>query len=385
MISWEFLEARLVQLEEAGLFRRPDDGANRLECWRHAEALNVEPIDACSNDYLGYSRTVVSRETSQLESTTGSGASRLIHGTRQIHQDLEAHLAEWVDQQAALLFTSGYSANLGVMGSLPELGDVIFSDALNHASIIDGCRLSKAGVVVFPHLDVDSLEVMLRKESPGRRVWVVTESYFSMDGDSPDLVKLRRLCDERGAALIVDEAHSLGVFGPNGSGICRQLGVKPDVLIGTFGKALGSQGAFACSRRVARDWMWNRARSFVYSTAMSPMMAFATLSNVSRVRNDDLSRTRLADIVACFRELVTAARVPVLKSSYGPIVPIILVTPGRAMEAAKELLHRGVLVQAIREPTVRPGTSRIRLTLNSTLTDVQLQRLADAIIAVCAG
>lgn len=314
----------------------------------------------------------------------GAGASRLIHGTHVLHTQLETILSDWIGLPATLLFSAGYAANVGILSSLPQPGDLILSDSLNHASIIDGCRLSKAEVRVFPHLDLSSLETLLRQESTRRRCWVVTESYFSMDGDSPDLVQMRALCDQYGAPLLVDEAHALGVFGPQGSGLCRQCGIKPDVLVGTFGKALGTQGAFACSPELVRDWLWNRARSFVYSTATSPFLAQATLQSVQRTRRDDTARIRLCKIVADLRQRVAEAGVPVLKSSHGPIVPVIIGTPERAVAASEQLLIRGILVQAIRPPTVSQNTSRLRVTLNATLTDGEVQRLADSVVEICA-
>jgi 8-amino-7-oxononanoate synthase len=382
--TWDFLEANLDRLKSAELYRTPDDGSRRRECIAWASQLHVVPIDASSNDYLGYAGTVVSRETSDFDHAMGAGASRLIHGTRPVHTQLETMLSDWLGLPASLLFSAGYAANVGILSSLPQQGDLILSDSLNHASIIDGCRLSKADVTVFPHLDLGTLQTLLQQESTRRRSWVVTESYFSMDGDSPDLGQLRALCDQYGAPLLVDEAHALGVFGPQGSGLCRQFGVKPDVLVGTFGKALGTQGAFACSSGLVRDWLWNRARSFVYSTATSPFLAQATLQSVHRTRRDDTARRRLFKIVADLRQRVAEAGVPVLKSSHGPIVPVIMGTPERAVAASEQLLGRGILVQAIRPPTVSRSTSRLRVTLNATLTDGDVQRLADAIVEICA-
>ena len=382
--SWTFLREDLDRIRSAGLYRDPDDGRCRLECAEEAHRLGVTLIEACSNDYLGYVWASVSRETIENEPSLGAGASRLIHGTRGEHRRLEACVAQWVDQPSALLFASGYSANVGVMSSLPQAADLILSDELNHASIIDGCRLSKAEVRVFPHLDVRQLEATLQEESPRRRCWVVTESYFSMDGDSPDLGRVRALCDTHRAPLIVDEAHAIGVFGPEGSGLCRQSGLKPDVMIGTFGKAIGSQGSFVCADPVVREWLWNRARSFVYSTATSPLLADLTLINVERARRDDAARARLNEISVRFRERLRASGVTVMKSSHGPIVPVVMGAADRAVAACEHLLSRGILVQAIRPPTVAKGSSRLRVTLNSGMTDAQLERLAMSIVDACA-
>jgi 8-amino-7-oxononanoate synthase len=383
VIDWDFLESDLERLRGAGLYRNPGEDGVRASCIRRAMELGVGPIDACSNDYLGYANGLVSRETSLGETSIGAGSSRLIHGTRPAHQTLESSLSKWVDQPAALLFASGYAANLGVIGALAQSGDLIVSDSLNHASIIDGCRLSRAEVAVYRHADIGAVHDILRRESASRRCWVVTESYFSMDGDSPDLRTLRSLCDEHRAALVVDEAHALGVFGPNGAGLCRQHGFQPDVLVGTFGKALGAQGAFMASSAVVRNWLWNRARSFVYSTALSPLLAAAVLRNLARAQQDEPGRVRLRNVSAELRHLLAGAGIKVMESSYGPIIPIMLGSPERALSATNHLISQGILVQAIRPPTVPPDSCRIRVTVNSTFSDEQVQRLAQSIIRTC--
>jgi 8-amino-7-oxononanoate synthase len=384
VIDWDFLESKLEGLRNGGLYREPEDGAIRESCLRRATALGVTPIDASSNDYLGYAKYPVSRETYLESTSTGAGASRLIHGTRPEHQALERALSTWVGQPATLLFASGYAANMGVMGTMAQLGDLVISDSLNHASIIDGCRLSRAEVAVYAHTDIGAVDSILRREAPKRRCWVVTETYFSMDGDSPDLQALRSICDERRAALVVDEAHALGVFGPNGSGLCNQYGFKPDVLVGTFGKALGAQGAFVASSTTFRNWLWNRARSFVYSTALSPLLAEVALRNLTRARADDSGRSRLSNACAELRDRLAAAGIELLRSSYGPIVPIILGSPERALAVTDDLISQGILVQAIRPPTVAPDSCRIRVTVNSTFNDEQVQRLAASIIRTCS-
>jgi len=267
---------------------------------------------------------------------------------------------------------------------MAQSGDLIISDALNHASIIDGCRLSKAEVTVFRHVDIGAVESILRMEGSKRRCWVVTESYFSMDGDSPDLCALRSICDQHRAALVVDEAHALGVFGAGGSGLCSQNGLKPDILIGTFGKALGAQGAFVASTTLFRNWLWNRARSFVYSTALSPMLAAVVHENLTRAQQDKSGRVRLETAGGELRRLLMSAGVRVLESSYGPIVPVLLGTPERAVAVTNDLVAQGILVQAIRPPTVAADSCRIRVTLNSTFSDEHIRRLADSIIEACA-
>jgi 8-amino-7-oxononanoate synthase len=389
MTALDFLQTRLDELRERGLFRVDDGGQAREQARSSAQRLGVPFIDASSNDYLNYTEHPpdVSRETpfrgSDRQRAFGAGASRLIHGTRAEHTTLESELAEWMSLEAALLFSSGYAANVGVISALAQPGDIVISDALNHASIIDGCRLSRADIRITPHLDCRAIEATLDEHQGKGTVWVITETYFSMDGDSPDLVRIRALCTKHQAVMIVDEAHALGVFGPGGAGLCTGLHVKPDVVIGTFGKALGAQGAFVATSRLGRDWLWNRARSFVYSTATSPLLTSCVSNNLRQLRADDVRRERLASNVSWLRSELGRRGVPVLQRSHGPILPIVLGDPQRALRAAACLGESGVLAQAIRPPTVPEGSARIRLTIHAGLDAQQLQRLACAVIDVC--
>jgi len=254
--------------------------------------------------------------------------------------------------------------------------DLFVSDELNHASIIDGCRLSRARVAVVPHRDADAVERALATAGPQEAAWVVTESYFSMDGDSPDLERLRRVCDAHDAALYVDEAHALGVFGPEGGGLCRATGARPDLLVGTLGKAVGVQGAFAAGGADLLDYVWNRARSFVFSTAVSPALADLALDQVRRARADGGARARLRAHSTRLRELLGNG---VAVGCTGPIFPIILGSPERAARAVDVLRENGFLAVAIRPPTVPAGACRLRISLNAVLTDEELARLAAAI------
>ncbi len=371
MLALEYLKPELAALEARNLLRVPSDG-------------EVGPfLDFTSNDYLGLARSSVSRETllELAELPAGSGASRLIHGTHPAHRHLETLLADWLGAEDALLFSSGYAANLGVLSALPQAGDLIISDALNHASIIDGCRLSRAAVHITPHRDVEAVRAAL--DLPARRRWVVTESYFSMDGDTPDLPALRALTRDRDAALIVDEAHALGVFGPDGAGICARDGVVPDVIIGTLGKAVGLHGAFVAGARPLRTYLWNRARSFVYSTATLPLLAALACHRIPAVRAAHSARTRLLTVSDALRAALAAADLPLSPGSHGPILPVVLGDPVQALAATKHLAAAGLRVQPIRPPTVPAGTSRLRLTVNTTHTDAHLELLATALITAC--
>lgn len=358
----ELLDADLAALEAAGLLRTVASGEDRPGY-----------IDVSSNDYLGQARRVVSRET-MSSARMGAGASRLIHGTQAVHRELERELADWVGMEDALLFSSGYAANVGALSALATREDLIVSDALNHASIIDGCRLSRAQVVIVPHGNAQALERALR--APARRRWVVVESYFSMDGDSPDLSRVRDICDSNGAFLLLDEAHALGVFGDQGSGLARRAGVRADVFVGTLGKAVGAQGAFVAGSTSLIRWLWNRARSFVFSTGVSPCLAQVALHAVRRARQDDAGRARLNEHVTWFEQALRAAGVALGQRRHGPIFPIILGAETAALEAQRDLAREGFLAQAIRPPTVPEDTARLRVTVNAPLDRADLTRLA---------
>jgi 8-amino-7-oxononanoate synthase len=290
-------------------------------------------------------------------------------GERPEHRALEQALAAWLQTDGALLFTSGYAANLGAISCLARPGDLVVSDELNHASVIDGCRLSRARIVVVPHLDLRAVDAALASRSE-QRAWVVTESYFSMDADTPDLAGLRMVSSTRGAALYVDEAHALGVFGPDGRGLCAQAGVVPDVLVGTLGKSLGAAGAFVAGSSALLSWLWNRARSFVFSTGLSPAVASVARMNLERTHAHPHFRERLSTNVAAMRSGM--GRLGLRPLGFGPIIPLVIGEAGRAVGAAAELRRRGVHVQAVRPPTVPAGSSRIRLTVTAAHTDDEI-------------
>ena len=362
------LAVELDELGRAGLLRSPDAPAPKgATCF-------------CSNDYLGFaSEPPTLPDELATPPPGGAGASRLISGDHPQLHTLEGEIADWLQQPAALLFTSGYAANVGAIAALAREGDVIVSDALNHASIIDGCRLSRAQVVVVPHLDTGAVARALEGASGARRRLVITDSYFSMDGDSPDLPALRALCDAHDAALYVDEAHALGVFGEEGRGLCQRAAVRADVQVGTLSKAIGLQGAFVAGSHQLRTWLWNRARSLVFSTGSSPWLAAAAVERVRQVRSADERRKRLHELVDRFRRRLAAAGAPVAPS-HGPIVPWLSGEAASAVALSAALLEQGVWVRAIRPPTVPLGTARLRLTLHAKLSDEQLEAALSALL-----
>ncbi|MEO6601345.1 MAG: 8-amino-7-oxononanoate synthase [Polyangiaceae bacterium] len=370
----------LSELRSKELFREPDDGSARRAVEAAAAQLGVPAIDASSNDYLGLAGRVVSRETL---GNPGAAASRLVHGTAQEHLDLESLLAAWVGAETALLFASAYSANLGLISALGIAETVVISDASNHASLIDGARLAKAEVRIVPHLDLEAMRRTLSDRQSAKACWVVTESYFSMDGDGPDLLALRELCDAYDACLIVDEAHAVGVFGPQGAGRCAEFGVRPDVLTGALGKAVGSHGGFVAGSLPLRTYLWNKARSFVFSTAPSPQHAALTRAQVERVRQGDDLRSSLALNGATLRAQLGDAGLQLATASFGPIVSVILGDNRLALDAAARLRAAGVLAQAIRPPTVPLGSARLRLTVKATFTPDDVKRLAASVVDAC--
>ncbi len=346
----EYLRANLGGLAESGLLR--------------VEALPPHPgaVDACSNDYLGVS---VSRATlGACSAEAGAGASRLIYGSRVEHLELESAAADWVDMPQALLFSSGYAANLGLVSALSTEDVLVVSDALNHASIIDGCRLGRGRVVVTPHLDLDATERALANRTE-REAIVVCESYFSMDGDSPDLAQLDTLTQAHRAALLVDEAHALGIFGEEGAGLCSLAGVRPTAIVGTLGKAVGAQGAFVAGSEILRNWLWNRARSLVYSTAPSPALTVLSHAQLQRVRADNAARTRLHLLSDSLRHELAQRGLESPAGNHGPIVPVLTGSAEAARRAEAALADQGIRARAIRPPTVPAGGDRVRLTVHA--------------------
>jgi 8-amino-7-oxononanoate synthase len=375
-----YLHNELAALRDLQRLREPDDGRIRAAADAAAASLGVPVIDASSNDYLGFAGGVVSRETAvQLSpAPVGAGASRLIHGTRDPHLALESELAGWVGLPAALLFSSGFAANTGLLSALVTPDTVVFSDALNHASIIDGCRQARARIEVIPHLNLEALERALSAHSSARARFVVVESFFSMDGDLANLRHLRSLCDTHAAALLVDEAHALGVFGPYGAGRCAEVGIVPDALMGTLGKSVGAHGAFVAGSPALRTLLWNRARSFVFSTAGSPLLAEVARFHVQHTRAADLEREQLHGHVARLRSALAARSLHPVPGSVGPIVPLVVGSNGRALTISAALAARGILSQAIRPPTVPEGTARIRLTVKASWPHDAGERVAEA-------
>jgi 8-amino-7-oxononanoate synthase len=357
----QFLDEAILEARSRNLFR------DRL-----APRQEGSP-SFCSNDYLALASRVCPVAAS------GAGASRLVAGERAEHLELERAAAEYVGLPDALVFASGYAANVGLLSSLASPADLIISDQLNHASLIDGARLSRARIHVIPHLDLAAIQRAL--EAPrGGRAFVVTESYFSMDADAPDLAALRRLCDVHDAALVVDEAHALGVLGPEGRGLCAKAKIQPDALVGTFGKAFGAGGAFVAGCRTLTTWLWNRARSFVFSTGISPAVAAAAAAGVRAALDEPWRREQVAAGAELFRKGL--AQLSLRLSGFGHVIPWIVGEPGHALRLAEALRKRDIDVRAIRPPSVPVGTARLRFTVTAAHQTADLERAIDAIATI---
>jgi 8-amino-7-oxononanoate synthase len=310
----------------------------------------------------------------------GSGASPLITGRGTIHAALEQALARFEGTEAALLFSSGYAANLGTVAALAGRGDAVYLDAKNHASIIDGCRLSGARLEVYPHGDIDFLRRRLARRDDFRRRLIVTDSLFSMDGDFAPLADLAALAEQYGAMLMVDEAHATGVFGTMGRGVCEEFGVESGVhvRVGTLSKALGSMGGFVAGSAPLIDWLVNRARSYIFSTAPPEALAAAALEALDVVIHEPARRIVLRERAAALRAGLESQGWHI-GPSRSQIVPVILGDPGRTMSLARALQDRGFFVPGIRPPAVPQGECLLRISVSYQHRDEDIRRLLDAL------
>jgi 8-amino-7-oxononanoate synthase len=337
-------------------------------------------VDFASNDYLGYAARPAPAGCGLPRSGT---ASRLLRGHHPVWDEVEAALARWHGAEAALMMTSGYVANEGLLATAVEPGDWVASDRLNHASIIDGLRLAGAERFVYRHLDLDDLEAGLRAAARarpgGRELFVVTESLFGMDGDVAPLEALLPLAERYGAHVIVDEAHATGCFGPAGSGCVDAAGLRGRVLatVHTGGKALGVCGAYVCGSARLRELLINRCRHFLFTTALPPAVGAWWLEALARVRADDAGRARLHGAAAAFRAELARHGVPAPGAHY--IVPVVLGGDGRAVGAAGRLHEAGWDVRAVRPPSVPPGTARLRISVHADHTPQTLAAVAAAV------
>lgn len=334
-------------------------------------------INFGSNDYLGLANQQTSNEVAR-----GSGASALVCGWTTSHDELSNSIASFESTESAVVFPSGYAACSGVAATLPGEQDLILSDALNHASLIDGCRLARADCIVYPHRNCERVEsLLIEHRNHYRNIWVVTDSVFSMDGHLAPLPTLCDLADQHDAYLLIDEAHGTGVLGADGSGVCEELGVKHriPIRVGTLSKAIGSQGGFVAGPQVVIDYLINRCRSLIYSTALAPAAVAAALDSLDRVKTEPWRRQRVRHSSRQVRQDLSIQEDG--SEMEVPIIPWIIGDERKTIQRSQQLWARGIYVPVIRPPTVPQGSSRLRISISADHTDDMLQKLVDAVRA----
>lgn len=376
------IQDRLEELKGLGLYRRM-----RLVSGPQGPRvlLDGKPVLLlCSNNYLGlanHPRVRRAAANTAIRCGAGSGASRLVSGNMTVHRRFEESVAEFFGYRSSLLFGSGYLANVGIISSIAGKGDVIFSDQLNHASIIDGCRLSGAETFIYRHRDTEHLEWGL-EQAEGRGSLIVTDGIFSMDGDLAPLTGIVELANNYDTRVMVDEAHAVGTYGPGGRGLAAELGLveEIDILVGTLGKALGSYGAYACCDADIYRYLVNCARSFVFSTALPPPSVAAAQEALMILQERPERVERLRSNARTMRQELLRAGLN-LGDSDTHIIPLKVGDAGQTMELCEAALERGVFAQGIRPPTVAEGKSRLRITVSASNTEKELCEAAQSIIA----
>lgn len=375
----DWIDDELAELDAAQLLRRLQT-TERVGAGR-CRIEGRELVDFGSNDYLGFATDPRVCNAARAElSAWGSVASPLLGGHTLAHERLAQQLADFEGTESALVFASGYATNVGTITALVSQGDVVYSDSLNHASIIDGCRLSRATIRRYPHGDVSTLAEMMAGDTQFARRLIVTDSLFSMDGNWAPLVELTELAEQYGAMLMVDEAHATGVFGPTGRGLCEELGIEDrvHVRVGTLSKALGSVGGFVCGSQSLTQWLLNRARPFIFSTAHPAAACEAAAEALSIVESEPQRGRELQQRATQLR-----ARLQQQGWDLGPsasqIIPIMVGDADKALELASKLRDAGFYVPAIRPPSVPKGQSRLRLCLSWGHSNEMIDRLVEAL------
>lgn len=364
----DFYRAELEALRERNLYRQLK--------WFHGPQAAHVTVDGrpcillASNNYLGLTEHPAVKEAAVqavLGWGTGAGGSRLISGNYRLYQELERKIADFKKAEEAVVFSSGYLANLGTISALAERGDVVLSDELNHASIIDGCRLSRADVFIYRHKDLSHLEKLLRGAQNYRRRLIVTDGVFSMDGDLAPLPEIVALAEKYRALLMVDDAHATGIFGRRGAGTAEHFGLEGriDIQMGTLSKALASAGGYVAGKKHLIDYLCNRARTFIFNTGLPPAAVGAALAALEVVQNEPEIRARLWENAGFLRAGLTRLGYRVL-SAESPIIPVLIGEEIKTITVAGLLLKKGVFVSGIRPPAVPPGTSRLRVTVMAT-------------------
>ncbi len=376
----EPLKKELSELEEKGLRRtlRLLEGEQREKVIIDGRQV----LNFCSNNYLGLAndeRLKVAAKEALDKYGLGSGASRLVVGNMSLHKKLEERIAAFKGCEAALLFNSGYTANLGVISALVDKDDIVFSDKLNHASIIDGILLSRAQFKRYPHKDMGALEDMLKASGGYRRKVIITDTIFSMDGDIAPLPKIVELAEKYDAWIYVDEAHASGVLGKKGKGAVEYFGLqgKIQIQMGTLSKAAGSFGAFICGSKTLIEYLINKSRGFIYTTSLPPAICAASIAALEIIENEPRLREKLWENVEFLRKGLAELGFDILESET-PIIPILTKEPRVTMEFSQRLFEEGVFVQGIRPPTVPEGKARLRITVMASHKRGDLEEALDS-------
>jgi 8-amino-7-oxononanoate synthase len=373
----EYISDDLNNIKKSGLYRELKVVENTQDT--HVEIEGKTLLSFCSNNYLGLANHpfVVKAVKDAVEKYGwGAGASRLVSGNMTLHETLEKDISMFKGKEAAIVFPTGYMANLGAISTLVSSGDIVICDKLNHASIIDGCRLSGADFRVYAHCNMEKLENILKKSSKYKRKLIVTDSVFSMDGDLAPLPDIVRIAAKHNAMVMVDEAHGTGVFGKNGMGVVEHFNLNNDVdiVMGTLSKAIGSLGGYVTGNMDLISYLRNKARSFMYTTALPPAVCAASITGIKLIQEDSSTRYSLWQNVHFVQDKLRSLNINTV-SSESQIIPILIGDAQKAVAISKSLYERGILIPAIRPPTVPVNSSRLRMTIMSSHTQMDLEKL----------
>jgi 8-amino-7-oxononanoate synthase len=376
------LKSELAKKREAGLYRerRVNASAQGVHCVVDGKQL----LSFCSNDYLGLANHPEVKRAfinGAEKYGVGSGSAHLINGHSQLHHDCEQRLAEFTGRDRALLFSNGYMANLAIASALLGRRDAVYQDRLNHASLIDGAKLSGARLVRYRHNDINQLKTLLGKVEAHHRSLLMTDGVFSMDGDCADLVAISALCAKHNIGCMVDDAHGFGVLGDSGGGLLQSLNLDQQqvpVLMATLGKAIGTAGAFVAGSDELIETLIQQARPYIYTTASPPAISAATLCSLDLVEKESWRRSKLDELIEYLRRALSQMDFELMHSNT-PIQPVIIGDNHRAIKLSNGLLEQGILVSAIRPPTVPPGSARLRITLSATHDKTDIDRLLGAL------
>ena len=377
----KYISGELERIEKSGLYRE----LNIVESAQgtHLEIKGKTYLSFCSNNYLGLANNplvIKAVKDAVGKYGWGAGASRLVSGNMRLHEVLEGEISKFKGKEASIVFPTGYMANIGTISSLVSKGDLVICDKLNHASIIDGCRLSGAGFRVYPHCDMKKLENVLKKATKYSRKLIVTDTVFSMDGDIAPLPDIVRIAHKYKAMVMADEAHGTGVFGKRGGGVVEHfnLSKKIDIVMGTLSKAVGSLGGYVSGDEDLINFLRNKARPFMYTTALPPAVCAASIAGIKLIQKNPLLRKSLWNNVRYLKKELDLLNFDLIPSE-SPIIPILIGDAKKAVDVSKLLYKKGILIPAIRPPTVPARSSRLRMTVMSTHTRKDLERLLEVL------